>query len=129
MPALLFDAEKARHSQTRQMTARSLRRDARDPCQLGRRQRTPIHQGVQHPGTGGIAGECSDFCKGGQAGHCSHPCWAVTFYIAIELIASAVTVTFSHHCCAHSPYAKAMAVDCDNGTNLADAQQDAPAAF
>ena len=60
MAPLHGDRQQATLHQLGEMAARRLRRDARDPGELLRRQRAPVHQRVQHVGAGRIAHQMGD---------------------------------------------------------------------
>ena len=59
MPPLLLDAHEPGCRHAAQMTTCRLRRDTGNTRELRCRERTPIHQGVQHPSSCRIACKCS----------------------------------------------------------------------
>jgi hypothetical protein len=70
MPALLLDLHESGGGHFREVFARGLRGDARDPRKFRRSQCAPIHQRVQHAGTRGVAGERGYLSKSGVVSTC-----------------------------------------------------------
>jgi hypothetical protein len=69
MPSLLLYAHQPGSGQAREVAAGGLRRDARDVRQLRCRQRSPVHQGVQHSGTGWFSRHQRHFGKSRAVRH------------------------------------------------------------
>ena len=69
--SLPFDRQQPRLRHPPQVTARRLGGDPRNVGQLGRRQRTPVHQRHQHRASGRIADQGGDFGNSGRGQHLS----------------------------------------------------------
>ena len=74
MPALFLDLEYSGGRQAGQMPARGLRCNPGGPRQLRRRERTPVHQRMQHSSACRIADQRGNLRKSVIADHGEIPC-------------------------------------------------------